>query len=276
MDAEFEPFISTVVVLGSLYFLLGAGFALIVGRDRTVNMAHGGLFAMGVWIGNAVTTTTGSALFAICAAVFCLSAIGAVIALLTHDRAQAKPSEHTLVTLGVALVLSVMSSTQLTVAASLDPSRGLSPLAVILIASVAIVVAIVLRWHVGLSHRQLSTLPTAGLDLPNVDRSKPIAATKFATYCLASAIAGLAGAVVANLSTLIALGEARFLLGAVLTFVIAGCGSIVAVALAAFVVATVDVAGNLITPGWRGAWLLLLIVVVVVARPQGLTRQMTW
>src|SRR4051794_17299637 len=48
------------LTLGSLYFLVASGFTLIFGLMRVTNMAHGGFYLLGGYIGFEVSDSTGS------------------------------------------------------------------------------------------------------------------------------------------------------------------------------------------------------------------------
>src|SRR5688572_23412568 len=52
------------ITLGALYFLVAAGFTLIFGLMRIVNLAHGSLFLIGGYLGYEIATASGSWLLA--------------------------------------------------------------------------------------------------------------------------------------------------------------------------------------------------------------------
>ena len=62
-----KVFLSAVfggITLGALYFLVAAGFTLIFGLMRNVNLAHGSLYLLGGYLGFEVSEATGSWLLA--------------------------------------------------------------------------------------------------------------------------------------------------------------------------------------------------------------------
>jgi branched-chain amino acid transport system permease protein len=52
------------ITLGALYFLVAAGFTLIFGLMRNVNLAHGSLYLLGGYLGFEISEATGSWLLA--------------------------------------------------------------------------------------------------------------------------------------------------------------------------------------------------------------------
>ncbi|ALC92324.1 ABC transporter permease [Bacillus sp. FJAT-18017] len=93
---------------GMLIFLLAAGLTLIFGLMDVLNFAHGGLFAWGAFSGIAVYNKTGSFLLGIVAAII----TGMILGILT-ERWIIKPVygnhiQQILITLGLMLVLSEM------------------------------------------------------------------------------------------------------------------------------------------------------------------------
>src|SRR3979409_2210369 len=50
------------LTLASLYFIVAAGFTLVFGLMRNVNLAHGSLYLLGGYVGYALSVSHGSAI----------------------------------------------------------------------------------------------------------------------------------------------------------------------------------------------------------------------
>src|ERR1700694_2331289 len=64
------------LTLASLYFIVAAGFTLVFGLMRNVNLAHGSLYLLGGYIGWVVGDNTGSWLLAVAAGFFSAAVLG--------------------------------------------------------------------------------------------------------------------------------------------------------------------------------------------------------
>ena len=67
------------VTLGALHFLVSAGFTLIFGLRRNVNLAHGSLYLLGGYIGFEVSERTGSWLLAFPVVFVVVGALGLIL-----------------------------------------------------------------------------------------------------------------------------------------------------------------------------------------------------
>src|SRR5918997_4990214 len=64
------------LTLGALYFLVASGFTLIFGLMRVTNMAHGGFYLLGGYIGFEVSERSGSWYLGVLAGTVVIAALG--------------------------------------------------------------------------------------------------------------------------------------------------------------------------------------------------------
>src|SRR6185436_11011744 len=67
------------ITLGGLYFLVAAGFTLIFGLMRNVNLAHGSLYLFGGYVGYAISVWTGSWILSFVVAFIAVALVGVVL-----------------------------------------------------------------------------------------------------------------------------------------------------------------------------------------------------
>ncbi len=93
------------VTLGALYFLVAAGFTLIFGLMRNVNLAHGSLYLLGGYIGFEVSEATGSWLLAFPVVFIVVGLLGVVLQNQVFRRMEGEELRQTMVTIGLSVVL---------------------------------------------------------------------------------------------------------------------------------------------------------------------------
>ncbi|MEH7009423.1 branched-chain amino acid ABC transporter permease [Neobacillus niacini] len=93
---------------GMLIFLLAAGLTLIFGLMDVLNFAHGGLFAWGAYSGIWIYTTTGSFLIGIIGAILTGFILGIITEKWIIKPVYGNHVQQILITLGLMLVLSEM------------------------------------------------------------------------------------------------------------------------------------------------------------------------
>ncbi len=93
------------ITLGALYFLVAAGFTLIFGLMRNVNLAHGSLYLLGGYIGFEVSEATGSWLLAFPVVFVLVGLLGLVLQNQVFRRMEGEELRQTMVTIGLSVVL---------------------------------------------------------------------------------------------------------------------------------------------------------------------------
>lgn len=91
--------------LGSILFLLGTGLSLTMGLMRIANLAHGGLYMVGAYVGLAVAKLTGNFALGILAGGACAGLVGLIIEMGFLRRLYKRELDQVLLTIGFIYVL---------------------------------------------------------------------------------------------------------------------------------------------------------------------------
>src|SRR5437764_8204733 len=93
------------IAFGGLLFLLSSGFSLAFGLMRIPNLAHGGFFMLGAYLGATVTYYGGNFWIAVLAAGLGVGLVGIVFERLILRRLAGNVQGQVLVTLGVSFII---------------------------------------------------------------------------------------------------------------------------------------------------------------------------
>ena len=93
------------LTLASLYFIVAAGFTLVFGLMRNVNLAHGSLYLLGGYVGYVVAEKTGWWIIALAAGFLAAAIVGLLIQVLILRRMQGEELRQTMVTIGLSIVI---------------------------------------------------------------------------------------------------------------------------------------------------------------------------
>ena len=88
----------------ALLFLIASGLTLVFGVMRTVNIAHGSFYMLGVYVANTVVARTRSFAAGAIAAMLLVAVIGFAVQRLLLERSGAKPLAQMMLTMGLALL----------------------------------------------------------------------------------------------------------------------------------------------------------------------------
>src|SRR5437588_4564901 len=97
------------VAYGNLLFLMAAGFTLIFGVLRVINMAHGSLYLLGAHITISVAASGAGLLLAIACGALVTALLGAIAERLLLYHLQGDYLAQVLVTIGLFLIVSDLS-----------------------------------------------------------------------------------------------------------------------------------------------------------------------
>jgi len=267
---------------GGLLFLVAVGLVLLFGLRRVVNFAHGGLFMLGAYVGYSVAHVAGFWAGVACS-VLALAAVGVLLdRFLFRPLAQEDPIATVLATFGLLMVIEDAARTiwgkgMLT----LDPPASLSGVIsiaestyptyriglIVLAIGVAVGLTLWLRFsRIGLYVRASSSDPlTTGMQGVNTER---LSATVVA---IGTGLAGLSGTVAAPLLTLSPTMGSSVLVESFIVVVIGGLSSFSGALIAAIAIGQLHSFGLVYIP-WGASMLpFLLMVVVLIARPDGLS-----
>jgi branched-chain amino acid transport system permease protein len=269
------------LTFAGLLFLLGSGFTLIFGLMRIVNLAHGGTYLAGGYVGYTVIQTTHNFLLGLAAGAVAMALLGVLLerGLLVHVRGL--PMAELLLTLGVAYVMGDMSLAiwggdplAIRLPGVLNASSRLGPFVYpnnrLFILGVAAVIAVLLY---GLMRRtRLGAIIRAGVD----DREMVsalginIARVFTAVFVLGAFLAGLAGVLGGSLLSLYPGGDSEILTFALVVVVVGGLGTLEGAMVGSLIVGLLVNYGNAYFPELAYFSLFAPMVVILLVRPQGL------
>jgi branched-chain amino acid transport system permease protein len=271
------------LVLGSTYALLGIGLTLIFGIMRVVNFAHGELYALGAYVAYGVVAMFGMNFFAsLLVAALVGFLLGAAIEYFLLRRRDLKAMDEVmLIMIGVMLIMQNMEllmwgGVAKSVASpfSQEPivwgAVSVAPIRLfVLAAAVALLVIFYLlieRSRLGLAMRAtFQDKDAAKIVGVNVSHMYTL------TFALGSCLAAVAGALLAPVFVVTPTMGDLASLKAFAIVILGGLGNLPGAALGGFVLAIVEEFGaGYISTAYRDALGFLVIIVVMIFRPQGL------
>ena len=268
------------IAFGGLLFLLSSGFSLAFGLMRIPNLAHGGFFMLGAYLGATITWFGGisgsrcsaPALASACSA-FCSSA---------HPAAACRQcAGQVLVTLGVSFIIAdvcllIWTGDPWTVAApaELRPPLRVAGLAFptyrLVVLGIALVVAVAL--YLLMDRTRLGAMIRAGVDDMEMARGVgiPVSLLFTVVFCLGAVLAGIGGALGAPMLNAYPGLDADMLPLALIVVILGGAGSLLGAFVGSFVVGFLYNFGIALFPDLAYFILFLPMVLVLVFMPQGL------
>lgn len=276
---EYLTILVTGAMISSVYALIAIGFSLIYGVRGVINLAHGALIMIGAF-GYLVVDGVAPSPVAFVAAVL-IAGLASLVLYLGLVRF----TEHDVITTFLATVVVALIVQQfLTIQFSLAP-RSLSPLVEggIPVAGTRVrlyqIVAFVLSWvalgllylfvrRTKLGRSILATsMSEKGAKLNGVN----VLYVNAATWLVAGAFAGFSGVFIGALQSTSPLMWVEALGLAFIIVTIGGVGSIKGTIIAAYLIGFLEtLTVTFVGPQWRGMFALLLLIGIIIARPQGL------
>lgn len=281
------------ITLGALYFLVAAGFTLIFGLMRNVNLAHGSLYLLGGYIGFEISEATGSWLVAFPVVFAVVGLLGAVLQHQVFRRMEGEELRQTMVTIGLSVVLAdlmlwiwggqsytiqtprwLSGPMEVPVISSLGTDGAVIWLRYPIIRIAILIAAIVIglgMWLV-MTRTRLGMLIRAGVD----DRDMLAASgvriqyVFLAIFAFGAGLAGTAGIVGGSFQSLSPGEDTRFLLASLVVVIVGGMGSIPGAAIGAVVIGLSEQLGLVYAPTYSVVFTFLIMALVLAFRPQGL------
>jgi branched-chain amino acid transport system permease protein len=269
------------IALGGLLFLLASGFSLIFGLLRIPNLAHGGLFMLGAYLG---ATLLGAGLpfwQAALASALAVGTLGAVIERALLRRLAGNERGQVLVTLGIGFIIADMclvtwggDPLPLAAPAVLRPPLRLAGLAfptyrlaVLGVAAIAAVALILL-----MDRTRLGAMIRAGVDDRMMARGVgiPVGRLFTAVFFLGAALAGFAGVIGGPILSAYAGLDTDMLPLALIVVILGGIGSLPGALVGSFIVGFIYNFGTALFPDFAYVVLFLPMVLALVFRPAGL------
>jgi len=272
------------VVLGCIYALIAIGLTLVYGLLRVLHVAHAGLFTLGGYIGVLVTNATGSLLLAMAAAIFTVGILGMVMyRLCYHPLLDRPPYVALIASIGLFIAmeeiyrlvfgpygLSYVDPPLQQIYVVFDMNLKLAEIVVI-----GIVVLSVAALHVIANHTRIGLAWRASVTLPDMAQSfgVDIVRVRYLNFFIASALAGIAGVMVALLNNLVepTMGSVPSY-KALAIIVLGGLGNVRGTLVASLMLGVLESLGTIYLGSLldRDAIAFVFLIVVLMIRPQGL------
>lgn len=266
---------------GAVLFLLAAGFTMIFGLMRIANLAHGGFYLVGGYIGVAVVVTTGNFWLGLLAGGLLVMAVGLFAERILLRPIRGLEKSEVLLTIGLTFVLGDLSLAiwggDPQVTALPDYLRG--PLQIgdlfypkyrLFVLGLAVLIAGILFY---IDRRtKVGAMVRAGVD----DRETVAAlgininAVFTAAFMFGAFIAGMSGVIGAGFLFLVPGQDFEILLFALVVVIIGGLGSLEGAALGAIVVGLIDAFAKALVPDLSFFTLFAPMAIILMVRPAGL------
>jgi branched-chain amino acid transport system permease protein len=274
----FEVFNS--LTLAALLFLVASGFALIFGVMRITNLAHGGMYLVGGYIGLSVAQHTGNFFVGVGAGGAAIGLMGVLIQRGLLGFVQGDLPQ-VLLTLGIALVLGDMSLVvwggypqTIPVPEQLQQSVTIGPLIypVYRLFVLAIGVAVFVLLLYLLYRTRLGALIRAGVDDLEMVDALGINIKKVFTlvFLLGATLAGLSGVLGGAFLSLYPGADGDILTLSLVVVVVGGIGSLVGTMVGSVLVAFLSTFGQVYAPELAYFLIFGPMLIVLPLRPQGL------
>jgi branched-chain amino acid transport system permease protein len=279
---EFLNILAIGLLLGGIYSLVAVGLNLIFGVVRIVNFAQGEFVMLGMYGTFAAQVALGfDPYIAPIIVVPLLFVLGCIVYWLLLRPLQGEPMMQVFATFGLLMalenvVLAITRGVGYSVNSALSEiSIKIGPLQIgltrVIVLSAATAVAGALGWYLktSLPGKAIRAIAqdrrAARLMGINVDRMYMI------SFGIGTALAGLAGCLLAPLYTMSPQIGANFIMPAFAVVVLGGLGSVAGAYAGGFIVGLTEaIAGFYLDPALKHAVLFMVFITVLLVRPQGL------
>ncbi len=281
------------LTLAALYFIVAAGFSLIFGLMRTVNMAHGALYLIAGYVGYAVFEPLYDKdvwyawYVGLAAGVAFAAVVGLVMQQVFLGWMQGQELRQALVTIG----LSIIVADQLLAYFGGNPRQFFAPDAIFgstrvpgvggyptfRLVQIGVAIAVGLGLWLLLNKTKLGLMIRAGVDdrqmLAACGVNVPL--VSLAVFALGAGLAGLGGVIGSTAQPLSQGMDGRFLLISLVVVIVGGMGSIVGTAVGAVLIGLAEQIGQALFPTYSVILTFVIMVTVLALRPQGLMGRAT-
>ena len=271
------------LTLASLYFIVAAGFTLVFGLMRNVNLAHGSLYLLGGYVGYVVAEKTGWWILALAAGFLAAAVVGLLIQVLILRRMQGEELRQTMVTIGLSIVIADLLLWTFTGEVHQmeapdwlrGPLRGLplvNAYSAYRLSLIAFGVVIGVGLWLFLNRTRIGMMIRAGVD----DRGMLAASgvnvnLLFAiTFAIGAGLAGFGGVIGAVELSMVPGEDIRLLLASLIVVIVGGMGSVVGAALGAVILGLAETYGLAYAPTYSVVFTFVILVVVLAFRPRGI------
>ncbi|MBN1630118.1 MAG: branched-chain amino acid ABC transporter permease [Thermoleophilia bacterium] len=264
-----------------ILFLLAAGFSLTFGVMGVLNLAHGALFVLGVYVGLQVIDTLSHFWLAILLAAVSLAVVGFLLYSLCLKRLHGRIPEQAVLTIGFSYVIAnvilwiwgprakLVHAPEILTGA-LKVGTLSFPIYRIFICAVGLVVLAGLWWMQ--DKTRWGAIIRAGMDNKEMTASLGINYGLVSTlvFILGIALAGAAGVLGGPITGVYPSMGDNLLLLSLIVVVVGGTGYIQGTMLGALVIGLVDTFGKAYIPSAALFFSYVIFLIILLVRPSGL------
>ena len=284
---DFNTFVIQLLnglVFSLLLFLMAAGLSLILGLMDVVNLAHGGFYLFGGYIGLSMIRWLGNFWLALLVAPLVAGGVGLLLQILFLRRLQSRHLDQVLFTFGLALIASDLIRWNWgAYVESVAPPPQLSGAVILLgnqfpIYRLSLIVfgALMAAALLLLMERtRIGAMVRAGVSDSEMVSGLgiDIGLVFAAVFALGTGLAALAGVAAGPITSLYPGLDFEILILALVVVVIGGMGTLRGALLGALLVGMTDSLGKAIIPEFSLFVIFALMALVLLVRPQGLLGQ---
>lgn len=268
--------------MGALLFLVASGLSLIFGLMHVVNLAHGVFYMVGAYLALTLAGRLGHFYWALVIVPALTAVLGVLVERTLLSRTYGRGMyPQVLLTLGLVfagdeLVRIVWGPQIQTLAPPAELQGGVDilgvavPLYRLLVVGIGAVVVAALVAVFGRS--RLGAMVRASVDDREMASALGIDVRRLFTgvFAVGSALAGLAGVLSLPLFNAFPGMGSEILISALVVVVVGGMGSLAGALIASLIIGAATVVGQVYVPAFSTGFIYLVLVVVLLVRPQGL------
>jgi branched-chain amino acid transport system permease protein len=268
--------------MGVLLFLISSGLSLIFGLMHVVNLAHGALYMVGAYFGITIAQGLGNFYLAVLLAPLLTAVVGVLVERTLLSRTYGRGMyPQVLLTLGLVfcfdeLVRIVWGAPiqTLTLPPGLAESvmlAGVSlPIYRVFVVAVGILVIVALLLTFG--RTRLGAMVRAGVDDREMAEALGINVRRLfgGVFAVGAALAGLAGVLAVPIFNAYPGMGSEILISALVVVVVGGMGSLAGALIASLLIGAATVVGQVFAAEFSTAVIYLILVAVLLIRPQGI------
>jgi branched-chain amino acid transport system permease protein len=278
------------LIFGSMYALMAVGLTLVYGLLRILHIAHAAVYAFGAFVTVIVANATGSIALGIVVAMIASALLGGAIYRLLYQPLLGQPPYVAMIaSIGLLIFMEdafriVFGEQGLTFRSNPYPTRiydlfGVTinavQIAMLVVSTVSLTAleVFITRTRIGTAWRATVSNPTIATSF-GVDAI----AVRYLNFFIGSALAGVAGALIALLNNYVE-PSMGFVVSykALAIIVLGGLGSIRGTLIASLALGMIESFGTIALRAYldRDALAFLFLIIVLMVRPQGLTGTRT-
>ncbi len=273
--------ILTGLAYGMLYFMIAAGLTIILGVMKIVNLAHGSFFLIGAYVALTILKLNANFGLAILAAVVVTVILGIVIEKVLIRWVYGKDLEQVLLTFALTFIMAdsakwIWGTDMQTIAvpAILNASISIGDIVFPVYRLFVVLVGcalVVLLWYFE-SRTKIGAIIRAGVDDRTMVSALGINVGLVFTgvFAFGAALAGLSGVLGGPLVGVYTGVDMDILVTSLIVVVIGGLGSWKGSLISAILIGLIETLGKIWFPSLSMLIVFLLLVLVLIIRPQGL------